>query len=61
MSAALPLISFGTTHALLRVDSVTWLRRDRWDSSTVMSAALLPSPTTRTRLSMRCSGVHGSM
>ena len=26
MSAALPYISFGTIHALLRVDRVTWLR-----------------------------------
>ena len=61
MSAALPPTSFGTIHALLRVDSVTSLRSDRWDSSTVTSAALLPRPTTRIRLSIRSSGVHGSM
>ena len=60
MSAALPPTSFGTIHALLRVDRVTSLRMARWESSTVMSAALLPSPTTRIRLSIRCSGFHGS-
>ena len=61
MSAALPATSLGTIHALLRVESVTSLRIARCESSTVMSAALLPRPTTRIRLSIRCSGFHGSM
>lgn len=51
---------FGTIQALDRVDSVTLFRSDLDDSSTVMSAALLPNPTTRMRLPVNSRGVCGS-
>ena len=50
----------GTIHALDLVDSVTWLPSAFDDSSTVMSAALLPMPTTRIRFPRRSSGAVGS-
>ena len=52
---------FGTIQALERVDSVTVFCSAFDDSSTVMSAALLPIPTTRIRLPVSSSGVCGSM
>jgi len=52
---------FGTIHALDRVDSVTSVCNALDDSSTAMSAALLPSPTTRMRLPAKSIGVRGSM
>ncbi|SIH51968.1 Uncharacterised protein [Mycobacteroides abscessus subsp. abscessus] len=61
LSAGWPATYFGTIHAPDRVDRVTVLPVAREDSSTAMSAALLPSPTTRILLSMRSSGVRGSM
>ena len=61
LSAGFPAMYFGTIHALERVDSTTSLRMTLDESSTAMSAALLPMPTTRIFLSMRCSGSHGSM
>jgi hypothetical protein len=51
---------FGTIHALDRVDSVTLFCNALEDNSTVMSAALLPRPTTRIRLPVSSSGVCGS-
>jgi hypothetical protein len=54
-------VYFGTIHALERVDRVTSFCRDLLDSSTAMSAALLPMPTTRIRLPMKSSGSVGSM
>ena len=51
----------GTIQALERVDSVTVFCSVLDDSSTVISAALLPMPTTRIRLPVRFSGVCGSM
>ena len=60
MSLGLPNTYLGTTHAPDRVDSVTTsLPSDLCDSSLVMSAALLPMPTTRIRLSRRSSGSVG--
>src|SRR5699024_7634157 len=61
LSAGLPAMYLGTIQALDRVDSTTSLRMIFDDNSTAMSAALLPIPTTRIFLSMRCSGSHGSM
>ena len=52
---------FGTIQALDRVESVTLFCSALLDSSTAMSAALLPSPTTRIRLPLRSSGSVGSM
>ncbi len=52
---------FGTIHALDRVESVTSFCSDFEDSSTAMSAALLPIPTTRIRLPVKSSGSFGSM
>ena len=52
---------FGTIQALERVEIVTSFCSDLLDSSTEMSAAELPMPTTRMRLPLRCSGVSGSM
>ena len=50
-------MNFGTIHALDRVDSVTVFYGVFDDSSTVMSAALLPMPTTR-MLPVSSSGVR---
>ena len=58
-SLGLPNTYLGTTHAPERVDSTTSLPSVFCDSSLVMSAALLPMPTTRIRLSRRCSGSVG--
>jgi len=52
---------FGTIQALDRVDRVTVFCSVLEDNSTVMSAALLPMPTTRMRLPVRSSGCCGSM
>jgi hypothetical protein len=51
---------FGTIQAPERVLSVTSLPSAREDSSTAMSAALLPMPTTRMRMPEKSSGVRGS-
>ncbi len=51
-----PAMYLGTIQALERVDRVTLFCRVRDDSSTVMSAALLPMPATRIRLPVRFSG-----
>ena len=61
LSAGRPKEYFGTIQALDRVERVTWFCSDRLDSSTEMSAALLPSPTTRIRLPLRSIGSVGSM
>ena len=61
LSAGRPKEYFGTIQALERVESVTWFCSDLLDSSTEMSAALLPRPTTRIRLPLRSSGSVGSM
>ena len=61
LSAGRPYMYFGTIHALLRVDRVTWFCSALPDSSTAMSAALLPRPTTRIRVPLRSSGSVGSM
>ncbi len=50
---------FGTIQALERVDSVTRFCSALDDNSTVMSAALLPMPTTRIRLPVSSSGSVG--
>ena len=61
LSAGSPYMYFGTIHALERVERVTWFCIALPDSSTAMSAALLPRPTTRIRLPVRSSGSDGSM
>ena len=61
LSAGSPYMYFGTIQALDRVERVTSFCSDLLDSSTAMSAALLPMPTTRIRLPNRSSGVLGSM
>ena len=61
LSPGRPAMYFGTIHALDRVDNVTRFCSDREDSSTVMSAALLPMPITRIRLPVKSNGVCGSM
>ncbi len=61
LSAGRPKEYFGTIQALERVESVTWFCSDFLDSSTAMSAALLPRPTTRIRLPVKSSGSVGSM
>lgn len=61
LSPGCPARYFGTIQALDRVDSVTQFCSAFDDNSTVMSAALLPIPTTRMRLPVNCSGVSGSM
>ena len=60
LSAGLPAMYFGTIHAPDRVEITTSLRITLEDNSTAMSAALLPRPTTRMRLSSSSSGSHGS-
>jgi len=60
LSAGTPARYFGTIQALERVESTTVLPRVREESSTVMSAALLPIPTTRIRWPVRSSGPWGS-
>ena len=61
VSPGRPAMYFGTIHALDRVDNVTWFCSAFDDSSTVMSAALFPRPTTRMRFPSRSSGFCGSM
>lgn len=61
LSPGRPAMYLGTIQALDRVDRVTRFCSDLEDSSTVMSAALLPSPTTRIRFPVSGSGVCGSM
>src|SRR6476620_10320562 len=61
LSPGCPARYLGTIHALDRVDKVTMFCSDFDDNSTVMSAALLPMPTTRIRFPVSCSGVCGSM
>ena len=61
LSAGSPYMYFGTIHALDRVERTTSFWSVLLDSSTAMSAALLPMPTTRIRLPNRSSGVRGSM
>ena len=61
MSAGVPAKYFGTIHALDRVEMTTSLPSVLLESSTAMSAALLPSPMTRIRLPVRSCGVRGSM
>ena len=58
LSAGSPYMYFGTIQALDRVESVTSFCSALHDSSTAMSAALLPMPTTRIRLPVRSSGVR---
>ena len=60
LSAGRPAMYLGTIQAPDRVESVTWLLNAFDDSSTAMSAALLPIPTTRIRLPVNESGVCGS-
>ena len=60
-SAGLPNMYFGTTHAPLRVETNTFSATPLRDSSEAMSTALLPMPTTSTRLPRRSSGSVVSM
>ena len=60
-SAGRPKMYFGTTYAPERVDRKTVSDTVLRASSETMSTALLPMPTTSTRLPYRSSGVLGSM
>jgi hypothetical protein len=60
-SAGRPNTYFGTTHAPLRVEMNTRSATPFRASSEVMSTALLPIPTTSTRLPVRSRGSVGSM
>src|ERR1700712_1838300 len=61
LSPGWPAMYFGTIQALDRHDNVSVFCNDFDDSSTVISAALLPIPTTRIRLPVSSNGRWGSM
>ena len=61
LSAGRPYMYFGTIQALRPGRERDLFCSALPDSSTAMSAALLPSPTTRIRLPVRSSGSVGSM
>ena len=61
VSIGRPMKYLGITQAPLRVERKTFSATPLRESSETMSTALLPMPTTRTRLPAMSSGSVGSM